>query len=436
MPDATRESRLDALFLWYLGDPSTPRLVGDLHLVSAGKGVSLTYAPAWLHQGFALSEDLPLVDIEHMPRGKEVAAGAVDDARPDRWGERVIQYIDRPRRLSLMEYLYYAGDDRFGALGVSTSSAEYRPRPGGPLPRLADAQALSVVVAKINARETLTEVEKRMMAAGGSFGGAKPKALIQIDSEQWVIKFYNNEPIDVPLIEHASMTLARKAGINTAVTAVVWLAGENAVAVRRFDRRQGRRIHSLSAGTALCAAAPAGQPADLGYPNLAQLLRRIGETAGGANRSDMRELFRRMVFNILIDNTDDHEKNHALLVSEPAALGKLRLAPAYDVLPTNSGQGHQEFMVGDEGGGSTLSNAMSQCDQFGLTRTEAAQEVLKVVAVVDGWQAHFRACGVTTADVESLAQRIDGDELLSQRRSFSASDHPETLRKPRRSPFR
>jgi len=175
---------------------------------------------------------------------------------PTAGASRVIQHIDRPRRLSLMEYLYYAGDDRFGALGVSTSSAEYRPRPGGPLPRLADAQALSVVVAKINARETLTEVEKRMMAAGGSFGGAKPKALIQIDSEQWVIKFYNNEPIDVPLIEHASMTLARKAGINTAVTVVVPLAGENAVAVRRFDRRQGRRIHSLSAGTALRAAHP------------------------------------------------------------------------------------------------------------------------------------------------------------------------------------
>ncbi len=88
-------------------------------------------------QGFALSEDLPLINIEHLPRAKAVAAGAVDDARPDRWGERVIQYINKPKRLSLMEYLYYAGDDRFGALGVSTSSTVYLPSSNGPLPRRA-----------------------------------------------------------------------------------------------------------------------------------------------------------------------------------------------------------------------------------------------------------------------------------------------------------
>ena len=117
--------------------------------MAVGRGVSLRYAPSWLAQGFALSEDLPLIDIEHLPRSKGQAAGAVDDARPDRWGERVIEFIDKPPRLSLMEYLYYAGDDRFGALGVSTSSAQYTPHTNRALPRLADAQALSEVVAKI-----------------------------------------------------------------------------------------------------------------------------------------------------------------------------------------------------------------------------------------------------------------------------------------------
>ena len=133
--------RLDDLHLWYLADPAAPRYVGALKLVAAGKGVSLRYAQAWLADGFALSEDLPLVDIEHMPPGRlsgdaQRAAGAVDDARPDRWGEKVIRFVDKPARLSLMEYLYYAGDDRFGALGVSTSMTEYLPRQGGPLPRL------------------------------------------------------------------------------------------------------------------------------------------------------------------------------------------------------------------------------------------------------------------------------------------------------------
>ena len=104
----------------YLGTPATPRYVGALKLVAAGKGVSLHYGKAWLTSGFALSEDLPLVDNEFLPPGRlatdtQRAVGAVDDARPDRWGEKVIRLVERPKRLSLMEYLYYAGDDRFGA---------------------------------------------------------------------------------------------------------------------------------------------------------------------------------------------------------------------------------------------------------------------------------------------------------------------------------
>src|SRR6185503_19413083 len=254
------------------------------------------------------------------------------------------QYVDRPKRLSLMEYLYYAGDDRFGALGVSSSETEYLPRPGGPLPRLAQAQALAEVVHKVAAKEALTELERGVLTAGGSFGGAKPKALIEIGRRQWVMKFFNNEPIDTPLVEHATMTLARKAGIDVAETKVVALLGEHAIAVRRFDRDGERRIHSLSAGTALRAAAPAGQEPELGYPALAQLLRRAGVAQDGENELDSRELFRRMVFNILLDNTDDHEKNHALLVIDPTRHGRFRLAPAYDVLPSNSGQGQQEFV--------------------------------------------------------------------------------------------
>jgi serine/threonine-protein kinase HipA len=429
--------RHDTLFLWFLGDPASPRYVGTLQLVASGKGVSLHYGAEWLANGFALSEDLPLIDIEHLPRGRLAtdtprAVGAVDDARPDRWGERVIQYIDKPKRLSLMEYLYYAGDDRFGALGVSTSSDSYQPRTGGPLPRLNQAQALSEVVHKVAAREPITDVERKVFTSGGSFGGAKPKALIEIDGEQWVIKFFNGEPVDVPLIEHATMLLAQKAGIRTAETRIVPLQTENAIAVKRFDRMGKQRIHSISAGTALRAAS-AAEP-DLGYPALAQLLRRSG--AIESNESDSRELFRRMVFNILIDNTDDHEKNHALMVVEPNRNGRLRLSPAYDVVPTNSGQGHQEFICGDQGRESTLINAMSQCRLFGLNNNQATAEVMQVINVVNGWRAHFRDCGVTAIDIDNLAERIDSDELRIQRESFSAEQFANPVkRKPPRGPF-
>jgi len=435
--------RLDDLYLWYLGDPHTPRYVGALKLVAAGKGVSLQYSSEWLSGGFPLSEDLPLIGTEFLPPGRlaadaQRAVGAVDDARPDRWGEKVIRFVDKPKRLSLMEYLYHAGDDRFGALGVSTSPDTYSPRDESPLPRLDQVQQLSEVVAKIEAQEPISALEARIIAGGGSpLGGAKPKALIDIDGEQWVIKFFNNEPVDTPLIEHATMTLAQRAGITVAQTQVIQLMGSNALAVRRFDRDGGQRIHSISAGTAIRAATASGAEPEMGYPELARILRRVGITQDGLNERDARELFRRMVFNILVDNTDDHEKNHALLVAQPFANGRLRLAPAYDVLPTNSGQGYQEFICGDLGRDSTLANAMSQCEAFGLLPAEAATEVMAVIEVVNTWQAHFEQVGVTERDIQSLAERIDGEALLNQREGFEAVTYQSLPGKRKRaSPFR
>jgi len=438
--------RHDELHLWFLGDPAKPRLVGSLTLVAAGKGVSLRYARGWLDEGFALSEDTPLVDLDYAPAGRfgadaPRAAGAVDDARPDRWGERVIRFVDRPQRLSLMEYLYYAGDDRFGALGVSTSVREYLPRPAGPLPRLEQAQQLSEVVLKIEAGEPISALEAKIVAGGGSLGGAKPKALIEIAGEQWLIKFFNGEPIDTPLVEHAAMTLAHRAGIHVAQTRPIRLRGGHALAVRRFDRQAGLRIHGISAGTAIRAATASGSEPEQGYPELARILRRRGIARDGQGARDAGELFRRMVFNILIDNTDDHEKNHALLAVEPASASGIRLAPAYDVLPSGSGQGRQEFVCGDDGPDSTLENALSQREAFGLDRQEAVSLAREVSQVVDGWRTHFQQAGVSAADIDELARGIDADPLIAQRRSFAAAPLAVTPpRKPgayrRRNPFK
>ena len=434
--------RCDKLFLWYLGDEA-PRYVGALNLVAAGKGVSLHYGPEWLQHGFALSEDLPLNDVEFLPAGRlegkhPRAAGAVDDARPDRWGEKVIRFIDKPDRLSLMEFLYYAGDDRFGALGVSTSATEYTPKGRGPLPRLEEAQTLSEVVAKVQAGESLTDLESQIIAGGGTpLGGAKPKALIVIEGAQWVIKFFNGEPVDSPLVEHASMTLAAKAGINVAQTQVISVGGLQAIVIRRFDRKGDKRVHCISAGTAIRASTASGQEPEMGYPQLAQILRRAGVTEKDANAADARELFKRMVFNILIDNTDDHEKNHSLLVVNPGRFAQFRLAPAYDVLPSNSGQGVQEFICGNDLHDSTLANAMTQTQAFGLTRAEAAGLVAEVIGVVNTWREHFASLGVTEADLASLAERIDGEALKSQRESFDPASYQQVRKRPLRgSPFR
>jgi serine/threonine-protein kinase HipA len=400
----------DQLFLWWLGEPAQPRLVGTLQQVRTLRGVSLVYAPSWLARGFALSEDLPLQAGEFLPAERDTAVGAVDDARPDRWGERLIRFLDKPPRLSLLEYLYFAGDERFGALGVSLSAEHYLPRRTGALPTLGDAEALQELVRKVLANEPVPPAQQRLLSPGATMGGARPKALMQIDGQAWVVKFSEGEPVDAPLIEHATMTLAARADIGCAVTRSIRLHDGHAVAVRRFDREGARRVHALSAGTALRAAGER-----FGYPELAQLLRRRGRVEGGENRQQMRELFRRMVFNILVDNTDDHEKNHVLLVDEQQ---RWRLSPAFDLLPAGQALGYQQMRVGEQEADSTLDNAMSMCTLFALQRDEAAAEVRRVCEVVGGWQAHFAEQGVRPRDIQSLAEQIDRPFLRQQREGF------------------
>ena len=398
----------DRLHLWLLTQPQRPVLIGELNLVRSNQGVSLHYAPSWLRSGFPLSEDLPLIDQEFLPADKGTAVGAVDDARPDRWGEQVIRFIDKPPRLSLLEFLYFAGDERFGALGVSTSADAYQPRKLGPLPSLGDADQLQEIVRRVLANEPVSQAQKRLLSPGVSFGGARPKALIEIGGEQWVIKFSAGDPADVPLIEHATMTLAIQAKIKTAETRAVRLADGHAVAIRRFDREAGRRVHSLTAYVALRAAA---QP--YGYPELAQLLRRRGVIERDAYVADMRELFRRMVFNILIDNTDDHEKNHALLMTDAQ---QYALAPAYDVLPSGQALGFQQMRVGAAEADSTIENALSMARMFALDANQAVKEVRTVARVVDKWQEHFKSQRVSRHDIELYAQQIDRPFLKDQRR--------------------
>jgi serine/threonine-protein kinase HipA len=409
---AAKYQPADRLYLWLLTQPQQPVLIGDLNLIRSTQGVSLRYGDLWLRRGFSLSEDLPLIDEEFLPAEKGLAVGAVDDARPDRWGERVIRHIDRPARLSLLEYLYFAGDDRFGALGVSTSADEYLPRRLGPLPALEDANQIHELIRKVQDNEPVPAEHQRLISPGVTMGGARPKALLDIAGEQWVIKFSDGDPTDVPLIEHAAMTLARKAAIRVAPTMPVRLTHGHAVAVKRFDRSRGRRAHCLSACVALRAAAER-----FGYPELAQLLRRRGVTEDDTYVAHMRELFRRMVFNILIDNTDDHEKNHALRVTDSQ---QYELSPAYDVLPSGQALGFQQMRVGEQEADSTLANALSMSLMFSLEKDAAVREARAVARIVGGWKEHFKLCGVTSGDVDLYAEQIDRPFLKDQRDDIQA----------------
>lgn len=408
MSDAPGYEPVDVLYLWSLAQPAQPRLVGTLSLAAAAQVVALEYAPAWLADGFALSADMPLVPGLFVPDEKKTAAGAVDDARPDRWGERVIRRFEKSSRLSLLEFLLFAGDDRYGALSVSLSGSAYVPWASAPIPGLGDLAAMDDVVRKILANEPVPELQRRLLRPGVSLGGARPKSLVSIEGRPWLVKFSEGEDMNTELIEHATMTLAARCGIEVADTLALAVAGRHAVAIRRFDRvgSDGRqRVHAISAHVALRAVGE-----EYGYPQLSQELRRLAPPQQIAQQQE--QLFRRMVFNILVDNTDDHEKNHSLLRQ---ADGNWLLAPAYDVLPSASGLGYQAMAVGTQGNESSLDNARSQVAAFGL-KAPAANAIIQAIAgEVDAWREHFQNMGVSARDIEVLAQYIDG-RLGAQRR--------------------
>jgi serine/threonine-protein kinase HipA len=119
-----------------------------------------------------------------------------------------------------------------------------------------------------------------------------------------------------------------------------------------------------------------------------------------------------MVFNILIDNTDDHEKNHALIVS---ATQRYRLSPAFDVLPAGQALGYQQMRVGRDGADATLANALSEHRSFALTRPKSLGVLAEVARVVAGWRAHFAAIGVSPRDIDLLAEQVDRAFLREQR---------------------
>ena len=399
----------DRLYLWWLGDQARPKLVGELSLASGARAVSLRYGPDWLQNGFALSEDLPLVGDLFVPPGKDSAPGAVDDARPDQWGERVIRKFETSPRLSILEYLLFAGHDRFGALGVSMRSNAYEPWRSSLMPGLGSLDEMARVVQKILANEAVPQLQQRLVRPGASLGGARPKSLINIDGQAWLVKFSEGEELDTPLTEHAALLLAKSCGINVATTRALPVGKRHALAIKRFDRVGLMRLHAVSASVALRAAGE-----EYGYPQLAQLLRRLAPAE--AIEGQQQQLFRRMVFNILIDNTDDHEKNHALLRTID---GHYLLSPAYDVVSSAQGLGYQAMQVGSQATDSTLVNALSQARLFGLKPDAARAVVREVSTCVAGWKEAFAAAGVAPQDLGMLAQYIDGERLRLQRNEFA-----------------
>lgn len=350
---------------------------------------------------------------ERVPTAGLAMFGALRDATPDAWGRRVIENRLRapPNGLPESVYLDHAGPHRAGALDVRESPTS--PPANGALPSVLDLRHLLDAAARIEEGEPVPAHLEVFFAGGPSVGGARPKAVVTVDGGEWIAKFpARNDPFNVPLVERATLELAREAGLAVPGTRLETLAdGRQVMLIERFDRERlpqgvGRR-HMVSALT-LLALHEQDSP-DSSYAAIADAIGLHG--VSGQIASDRHELFARMVFNILVSNDDDHLRNHAFLFD--AEGGGWRLSPLYDVVPKP--QVAQERMlhlsVGPQGRLARLDNALAGAGRFGLLPPDAARIIDRLVGAVRGWRDIFEGLDVPVRECDRVvsAFRRAGD---------------------------
>ena len=388
---------------------------GQLTLVEQGvqlQASRFAYGRRYRDRSDALPVDpasLPLA----VPGGSEwqvpvnglVGFGALRDATPDAWGRRVIENRRRAPPNSLPEsvYLDEAGPNRAGALDVrATPTSEPA---DGALPGLMDLAHLVEAAERVEAGLPVPAHLEVLFAGAPSVGGARPKAVVVADGRQWIAKFPSHgDSFDVPAVERATLELAREAGLDVPATRLERLADGRAVMlVERFDRvrvaRGFARRHMVSALT-LLGVHEHDSPAS-SYAAMVEALAVQG--VQGSIDDDRRELFGRMVFNILVSNDDDHLRNHAFLC-DPGARG-WRLSPLYDVVPKPQ-VAQERFLhlsVGPQGRAARLDNAMASAGRFGLLPQAAATIADRVMRVVRRWREVFEANEVATAQCDRIA---------------------------------
>lgn len=337
--------------------------------------------------------------------------GALRDATPDLWGRKVIENRLHAPPDSLPEsvYLLHAGPNRMGALDVRPHHAS--PPALGSLPAAIDLDHLVEAAERIEAGEPVPAHLELIFDGAPSLGGARPKAVITHKGRQWVAKFpLKADKFDVSTIERTTLELAREVGMDVPETDLVRLAdGRTVMLIERFDRQinDGRieRIHMVSGLTML--GKDESEAHTGAYSDLASAIGVHG--ADGHAARDRTELFKRMVFNILCGNDDDHLRNHAFLHDGRG----WRLSPLYDVLPKpqHSTERNLALGVGTQGRSATLINAISRCNLFGLTTPEAAEIINSIAMVVREWRVHFEelGCPVEQCDKISSAFRRPAD---------------------------
>ena len=353
--------------------------------------------------------ELPLSERTYETTRLKGMFGALRDASPDYWGRRVIERHAGFAQLGEIDYMLHSPDDRAGALGFGLNVEP--PAPLRTYNRTVDLARLQTLADQLIAQEATSDEQAELqqvedlLLLGTSMGGARPKAVVEDDGHLWIAKFNRqDDPFNHARVEHAMLVLARECGLSAADSRITRIAGRDVLLVKRFDRQPLQegycRARMLSALTLLRTGDSYQDRERWSYVLLAEELRRLSHRP----RADAHELFKRMTFNALISNTDDHPRNHAVIALD----GEYHLSPAYDLTPfplLSKERRDLALTVGGLGRYANAANLVSQAARFLLEREAATRIVDEMEAQVRAhWYRIARREGVSERDCEKIAR--------------------------------
>jgi serine/threonine-protein kinase HipA len=408
----------------YLEEGPVP--AGILEMTGAGReaGARFRYGRRYLQRRDRIPIDpvqLPLTDpeVEREYATEEgfVLFNGVRDAAPDGWGRHLMERAAGSRTLLEFDYLVATGDSRVGALAFGPDLRG--PRRIAPWSEEAivgedlDLKGMLEAVRELDTAEDLPKKHQRFLLRGSSLGGARPKATTEYDGRQWIAKFGRaDDRIPICRIEYITMQLAKMVSIDVPPIRIENVMGQDIYLIERFDRiadyRGYRRLPFISGLTIL--GAHESESSRQSYRGLADQLRRFGS----APTIDAKQLWRRMVFNILCNNNDDHLRNHGFLWDGRG----WRLSPAYDIVSSAQVGTERDLAigVGRIGRRATIENALTEIASFDLTRAEGiliARSMQKIVK--DSWEGLCKSNRLSTLEIERLRSCfIACDEVIAE----------------------
>ena len=402
------------------------RLIGELSYESlrGSDSYGFCYSDDWLRDygNLFLSDDLSnYPGQQYTAPGKDIF-GCFSDALPDRWGRTLINRREqilakeekRPvRRLSSLDYLIGIEDfSRMEALrfkesmnGDYINASEVLRIP--PLTDIRELIAASSEIEKSEDENRLPEMRwiAQLVQPGSSLGGARPKASV-IDENRilYIAKFPSRkDDYDVGLWEHFSHLLAKKAGINAAETRVISTSDKyHTLLSQRFDRREdGKRIHFASAMTLLGLNDGDNANTGNGYLDMVDFILQNCTNV----EDNLKELYRRVAFNICIGNTDDHFRNHGFLLTAKG----WTLSPAYDMNPTLNE--YQSLLINSHSNKSDLNELLNSCEEYMIQKNIAQQIIGEVLVAVKDWKILATRLRIERNEQERFSSVFDRQNL-------------------------